>query len=90
MGLLGTAKWLFSRPQLTVEQLPVPSGRRGYAANVTPTHSDGSSMVTHADIGNGDIFVNVHLSSRAARENAKKLLQHCGVDPADVYVQTRG
>ena len=82
------ARWLHARRMLTVGNLPVASGKRGMAANSVPLHRDGSSMVTHETIGDDEIFINVHLSARASRENAKKILEHCGVDPRDVYLQT--
>jgi hypothetical protein len=87
---VATAEWLYSQQKLSKGNLPVASGRKGFAANSLPMHRDGSQMITYETIGDGEVVLNVHLSSRAARENAKKLLEHCGVDPADVYVQTGG
>lgn len=84
---LTTAQWLYSQQLLTAENIPVPSGTRGFAANSAPVHSNGSPMPTYESIGDGRIFINVHLSARAARENAKKLLNHCGVDPSTVQLQ---
>ena len=81
------AHWLYARQILTVDKLPVPSGRRGYAANIEPFHRDGSPMVTHESIGETSIFINVHLSARASRENTKKILVHCGINPDNVQLQ---
>ena len=44
-------------------------------------------MTTYEAIGNGDIFINVHLSAVSARGNAHKMLQHCGIDPDTVHLQ---
>lgn len=81
------ADWLFSRGILTNEKLPIPSGRRGFAANFIPRHRDDSPMVTHATIADGQVFINVHVSARAAWENSKKLLHHCDINPAQVHLK---
>ena len=81
------AGWLHLRQILTVDKLPVPSGRRGYAANFEPFHRDGSPMLNHESIGETSIFINVHLSARASRENTKKILEHCGINPDNVQLQ---
>ena len=44
-------------------------------------------MPTYESIGDGEIFINVHLSARAARENAKKLLNHCNVSADTVWLK---
>lgn len=82
-----SAEWLHEQRLLTVDNLPVLSGHRGFAANSEPVHRNGSPMVTYEPIGKGEIFINVHLSAKASRENAKKLLQHCGVSPDAVQLQ---
>lgn len=84
---IATAQWLYAQRLLTVDNIPVPSGSRGFAANSVPVHANGSPMPTHESIGDGHIFINVHLSARAARENAKKLLTHCGASPDDVWLK---
>ena len=84
---IAVAQWLYRQRLLTEDNIPVPSGRRGYAINSIPVHANGSQMRTYESVGNGQMFVNVHVSARAARENAKKLLQHCGVNPDEVWLQ---
>ena len=81
------AGWLYDRQLLTRETLPIASGPRGYAANDTPVMPDGQPMTTYDTIGNGNIFINVHVSATAARGNASKMLEHCGVKPDTVYLQ---
>ena len=82
-----TAEWLHEQWLLTTDNLPVLSGHRGFAANSEPVHRNGSPMVTYKPIGTGGVFINVHLSAKASRENAKKLLQHCGVSLDTVHLQ---
>ena len=84
-----TAKWLYRQGLLTADNLPVYSGGNKFTANSDPVHSDGTPMHSHALIGNGQMFVNTHVSAKQAREHAKKLLEHCGVDPATVQLQVR-
>ena len=82
-----TAEWLHEQRLLTTDNLPVVSGHRGFAANSEPVHRNGSPMVTYEAIAKGEVFINVHLSAKTSRENAKKLLQHCGIDPTTVHLQ---
>ena len=84
---ISIAQWLYVQRLLRVDNIPVPSGSRGFAANSAPIHANGAPMPTHESIGDGRIFINVHLSARASRENAKKLLNHCGVSPDDVWLK---
>ncbi|MCE2500785.1 MAG: hypothetical protein J4G13_07990 [Dehalococcoidia bacterium] len=81
------ADWLFSKQMLTLETLPIVSGRRGFAVNDKPVMRDGQPMTTYDTIGCGDIFINVHLSAVSARGNARKMLEHCGIDSATVQLQ---
>ena len=80
------ADWLYGKQLLTPQKIPIISGRRGFAANDKPVMRDGQPMVTYEDVGRGEIFINVHVSASAARGNAKKMLEHCGVDPAAVQL----
>ena len=81
------ADWLYAKQLLTLETLPIVSGHKGFAANDEPAMRNGQPMRTYDRIGRGDIFINVHLSAVAARGNARKMLEHCAVDPADVRVR---
>ena len=81
------ADWLYARQLLTLETVPIVSGRRGFAANDKPIMSDGQPMTTYDTIGRGEIFINAHLSAVSARGNARKMLEHCGVSPNTVQLQ---
>ena len=81
------AGWLYAKQLLTLETIPITSGRRGFAANDKPIMRDGQPMTTYDVIGDGDIFINAHLSAVSARGNARKMLEHCGIDPATAQLQ---
>ena len=40
-------------------------------------------------VGDGSLFVEAHVSSKAAREYAKLVLEHCGQNPEEVYLQVK-
>ena len=83
------AEWLCEHRMLTRETIPVqPEGRGGYLANSLPIQPDGSPMARHRYIGPERIAIYTNLSRIGVVQNSKLLLQHCGVDPSQVYVQT--
>ena len=82
------ADWLYVKQLLTLDTVPIASGSRGFAANGEPVMRDGKPMTTYEAIGTGEIFINVHLSAVSARGNARKMLEHCGIDPGTVQLQT--
>ena len=81
------ADWLYGKQLLTLETIPIVSGRRGFVVNDKPIMRDGQPMTTYDSIGNGDIFINVHLSAVSARGNTRKMLEHCGINPDTVQLQ---
>ncbi len=81
-----TVNWLFSRGLLTADKLPLASGRKGFVVNSTPQQADGSPMQSYVVTGDRTLFVNTWISAKAARENAKKCLEHCGIDPSTVWL----
>ena len=83
------AEWLCEHRMLTRETIPVqPEGRGSYLANSLPIQPDGSPMARHRYIGPERIAIYTNLSRIGVVQNSKLLLQHCGVDPSQVYVQT--
>lgn len=81
------ADWLYDKQLLTPETVPIVSGKRRFAANDKPVMHDGRPMIAHEAIGNDDIFIDVDLSANSARRHARKMLEHCGVNPVDVRVR---
>ena len=83
------AEWLCEHRMLTRETIPVqPEGRGSYLANSLPIQPNGSPMARHRYIGPERIAIYTNLSRIGVVQNSKLLLQHCGVDPSQVYVQT--
>lgn len=81
------ADWLYAKQLLTLETLPIASKGKRFFANDKPIMRDGQPMVAYEAIGSGDIFINVDLSANSARRSARKMLDHCGIDPATVQLQ---
>ena len=81
------ADWLYAKQLLTLETLPIASGGNRFFANHKPIMRDGKPMVAYEPIGSGDIFINVDLSANSTRRSARKMLEHCGIDPATVQLQ---
>ena len=81
-----TVNWLFSRGLLTAHKLPVASGPKAFAVHSAPQQADGSPMESYDIAGDGTLFVNTWISAKAARENAKKCLERCDVDPSTVWL----
>ena len=81
------ADWLYAQQLLTLETLPIASGGNRFFANHKPIMRDGKPMVAYEPIGSGDIFINVDLSANSTRRSARKMLEHCGIDPATVQLQ---
>ncbi len=81
------ADWLYAKRLLTLETLPIASRGNRFFANHKPIMRDGKPMVVYEPIGSGDIFINVDLSANSTRLSARKMLEHCGIDPATVQLQ---
>lgn len=78
---------LYSEELLTAGDVPIPSGKRTYMVNTEPVHPTGNQFRNYRSINGTPLFVNVHLSAKQVRGNARKLLQRYGQSPADVYLQ---
>lgn len=72
---------------LTIENAPIQLGRKTYIVNTKPVHPSGKPFNRHRRINEALLFVDVNLSAEQVRRNAKKLLQRCGKNPADVYLR---
>ena len=81
-----TVSWLFSRGLLNADKLPVASGHKGFAVHSTPHQADGSPMPSYEVTGGGTLFVNTWISAKAARENTKKCLERCDVNPSTIWL----
>ena len=85
--LVLTVGKLFAEGLFTVDDAPIPSGKRTYFVHTEPVHPSGKQFGNHRSIEGTPLFVNVHLNAWQTRQNTKKLLQSFGQNPADVFLQ---
>ena len=79
---------LYVEGLLTVDDVPIQwRSKRTYSVHTEPVHPTGIPFANHKSINGTPLFVNVHLSAGGVRRNTKRLLQRCGKNPADVYLQ---
>lgn len=83
------ATWLWSKGLLTPSNLPVsvPGGSR-YVVSSEPIHSSGNPFIAPQAIPGTTAVIEGNVGGAQAISYAKALLQHCGVNPADVFLQT--
>ena len=84
-----TAKWLWTKRSLTLNNLPVLSSTCSKISIVStdPVHQNGDLFRNRKDVDDTPLIVEGHGSGRDMRERTKRLLDHCGVDPATVQLQ---
>ena len=80
------ASWLYTTNRLNSENIPVASSSEGYIVNYQPVHPTGREFISHRKIAAGRLAINTNISATTARNNAKILLEHCKVSPAEVFV----
>ncbi len=81
-----SAKWLHSKGRLTRDQMPaMAKSRKTYVANSEPIAHGGKPMAHPVQIADG-IYVSMHGESIHKISHAASLLQHCKVDPSEVYL----
>ena len=85
--LTHTVEKLYSERLLTIDDVPIPSGKKTYIVNTEPVHPTGKHFGNHRNLSGTPLFVNVHLNAGQIRQNTKKLLQQYGRNPADVFLQ---
>ena len=92
-----TADKLTAEGFLTAEKTPItlasdPGRRAGrprsrYVVHTVSTHPEGRPFQAPHPLPGGTLFLESHVSARQARLYTRGLLQHCGLDPADVYLR---
>ena len=85
--LVASAIWLSSTNRLTVANVPVTSSPKIYMVHDQPVHPTGNRFFQYREIADGQLVVNTHGSAVQMRNNARKLLQHCGISPDTVQLQ---
>ena len=82
-----TVEKLYTKGLLTVDDAPIQWSEKTYSVHTEPVHPTGIPFGNHKSINGAPLFVNVNLNAGQVRQNAKKLLQRYGQNPADVYLQ---
>ncbi len=83
-----TADWLYARGQLDVSHLPVENsvGHR-YVVSTEPAHPDGTAFKKSTLVQGAPYWVNIGVTAKVIRDYTRRLLNHCGIDPATVQLQ---
>ncbi len=85
--LMDTAEWLCEKDLLTDGNVPVPAGPVKYIVNTSNFDKNGKGMKSWGAINNGRYYVDKDLRCVQICNNARKLLEHCGQDPSEVYLK---
>ncbi len=80
--------WLWASKLLKEEDVPIPSSNKRFIVNTVPVHPAGNPFAQQIWVDDSRFVFEGNVSRRAAVSNAKKLLNHCGVDPADVLLRS--
>ena len=79
---------LYAERLLAIDDAPIQWSKGTYSVHTEPVHPTGKPFANYKSIDGTPLFVNVNLNAGQVRENAKKLLQRYGKNPAvDVFLQ---
>lgn len=82
-----TAEWLWSNGRLTEDKTPVPLTDKTYLLHVEPVHPSGKRFRDPRMINGTPFTIEIRRNRDYGVTQAKRLLELCGVDPAEVRVQ---
>ena len=85
--LTSVVKRLHSEGRLAVEDVPIGWTEKRYIVNTEPIHPNGNAFGLEKWVEDTPFVVNVRLNAGQVRTNTKKLLQHCGRNPAEVHLR---
>ena len=80
-------EWLWRNKLLNDKNLPVRSGNKRYLVHSEPKHPAGNVFKMVVPIHGTRLYIDGNISSIASTSNTKKALNHCGQDPAAVFVK---
>ena len=83
-----TALWLWATGNLTAGNTPVSASGRRFVVNTEPLHPTGNQFKDARYISETPLVVEGNISPKQAIDQSRLLLQHCGVNPAEVLLQT--
>ena len=85
--LTSVVKRLHSEGRLTVKDVPIGWSPKLYSVHTEPVHPTGKGFGNAKRVEGTPFLVNAHLDPKYARENTRKLLQHCDRNPAEVHLR---
>ncbi len=85
--LTSVVEKLYRDGRLTVEDLPIGWSPKVHSVHTEPVHPTGNEFGKTKHIDGTPLFVNVNLNAWQVRNNTKKLLEYCKMDPSEVYLQ---
>ena len=83
-----TALWLWATGNLTARNIPVPASSRRFVVNTDSVHPTGNQFKDARYINGTPLVIEGNISPTQAIDQSRLLLSHCGVNPADVFLQT--
>ena len=85
--LINVVEKLHEQARLTVKDVPLWPGSQRYRVHTEPVHPTGKRFEGPKAVTGTPLFVNANLSAADARRTTRRLLKHCGLDPASVHLQ---
>ena len=85
--LVNVVEKLYTQGRLSVKDVPMWRGRQRYRVHTEPVHPTGKRFEGPKAVTGTPLFVNAHISAASVRRDTRRLLKHCGLDPADVHLQ---
>ena len=85
--LTSVVEKLYEEGRFTDKNRTIRRSKKYHCVHTEPVHPTGKKFGNIKSIADGALFVEGGLSAKGSRLNAKRVLQHLGQDPADVYLQ---
>lgn len=82
-----TAEWLWSNGRLTEDKTPLEFTKHTYLVHTEPVHQKGTAFTGQRTINGSPFIIEASGGKSHLVKKTKRLLELCGVDPAEVRVQ---
>ena len=82
-----TAEWLWSNGRLTEDKIPVQLTDKTYLLHDEPVHPSGKRFRDPRTINGTPFTIEIRRTRDYGVTQAKRLLEHCGVNPAEVLLK---
>jgi len=84
--VIESVRWLHKEGVLTHEECQFRSGHKRYLYNTDGIHPNGGAFHTPIPVGDTGIIVEGNISSTLSVRSVRRLLEHLGKDPSQVYL----